>query len=938
MTISVELRKEAYLKFLLHAAKYSTSAVSGLLMGTKTGDKLDVVDVIPQFHTASPSSPIAEISIQQAEIYAQQSGKRIVGVYFANEIVSDQTINPFVAKIASKIEDQLGGGSALLMLDNARLKVADIPIKTYAYISGSWKPLPTNVLTSEDKNLKTLTTELTEKRSYVDLYDFENHLDDIELDWLQNSKLNKFLNSNGSKANKPSAPANESPKKPAPSASIDSEQSSPAKRKADDEEDERENAMQFDQAEAESGSQNHESNKRIKSGTLIRLADVSKKAEPSQAEAPKPQAESKNSEKAVKSAPEKSALSLNATDDPDGFKWNAGESVPYGALCRVFDMIGTTKKRIEIAEKLTKFFREVIRKSPESLIQCCYLCINKLSPEYKGKELGIGESILIKAVAEATGREVPKVKSELATTGDLGTVALDSKKKQMTFGRPQKLTVTKVFQTLKEITEISGTASQAKKIGKIKTLMVNCLGNETKYLIRSLEGKLRIGLAEKSMVVSLAHAFVQNDPSRRSVRIRVTDVLFSQLPDYDIIVATLLEHGFEGVKSRCKITTGIPLKPMLAHPTKSISEVLNRFENTTFACEFKYDGERAQIHKCEDGKIVIFSRNLESLSEKYPDILLNIPKALKEETKTFVLDCEAVAFDRVKKCILPFQVLSTRKRKDVAAEDITVNVCLYAFDLLYYNGKALVSETLRDRRKILHESFTPVEGIFEFAKSIEASAVDEIQLFLDESIVGNCEGLMVKALDDLSSYEPSKRSRNWLKRIKVKKDYLDGVGDSLDLVVIGGYVGRGKRTGWYGSFLLACYDEDSETYQSICKTSTGFTEDDLKEAAEFLSKHVLEGPPTYYKVSDTPNIRPDVWFAPVRVCEVKAADLSISPVHCAAAGMVDPVKGISLRFPRFLRIRDDKSPEQATSAEQVAEMYKAQKINSASDQIDDDEW
>ncbi|KAJ3214266.1 tRNA ligase [Dinochytrium kinnereticum] len=613
---------------------------------------------------------------------------------------------------------------------------------------------------------------------------------------------------------------------------------------------------------------------------------------------------------------EKSALSLSSSDSIDGLTWKAGE-------------------RIEIAEKLTKFFREVISKSEESLLQCVYLCINKVCPDYKGKELGLGESILMKAVAEATGRDVSKIKAEVANVGDLGSVALLSKKKQMTFGRAQKLTVNKVFQTLKEITEISGSASQAKKIGKIKSLLVSCQGSETK----SLEGKLRIGLAEKTMLISLGHAFAQREDDFKSLSrekqeqrmlrgVGIIKQAFCQLPDYDIMVSTLLKEGLDGVEKHCRLTTGIPLKPMLAHPTRSISEVLNRFENTSFACEYKYDGERAQIHKCEDGTIIIYSRNLENLSEKYPDLLMNIPKVLKENTKTFVLDCEAVAWDRVKKCILPFQVLSTRKRKDVAAEDITVNVCLFAFDLLYYNGEPLVTKSLRERRMLLKSGFIPTPGIFEFAKSVEANNVEEIQSFLDESIVGNCEGLMVKALDADSSYEPSVRSRNWL---KVKKDYLEGVGDSLDLVIIGAYSGRGKRTGWYGSYLLACYDEDSETYQSICKMSTGFTEENLKEHSEFLAQHVIETPPSYYKVSDTPNIRPDVWFSPVRVVEVKAADLSISPVHFAGAGLVDPNKGISLRFPRFIRIREDKNPEQATSAEQVASMYRAQKLNTSAD-------
>lgn len=352
---------------------------------------------------------------------------------------------------------------------------------------------------------------------------------------------------------------------------------------------------------------------------------------------------------------------------------------------------------------------------------------------------------------------------------------------------------------------------------------------------------------------------------------------FSELPSYDKLVPALLQPGgLEQLENSCSLTAGIdifififwhyktsrgkkkgiPVKPMLAHPTKSLTEVLDRFEHSEFTCEYKYDGERNQIHKLDDGKVVIFSRNLENLTAKYPDLVDRLSKAPKDNVKSFILDCEAVAWDRQEKHILPFQVLSTRKRKDVSTEDVKVQVCLFAFDLLFLNGRALIREPLRTRRSLLHEHFNlvrnntvedffffnsdlylffffffKVEGEFHFAKFADASTVDEIQTVLDDSIKGrltlvllfsfvnkikkgNCEGLMVKTLDKEATYEPSKRSRNWL---KVKKDYLGSMGDSVDLVVIGAYFGKGKRTGVYGGYLLACYDEENEEYQSVCK-------------------------------------------------------------------------------------------------------------------------
>ncbi|XP_071447300.1 DNA ligase 1 isoform X2 [Hetaerina americana] len=751
--------------------------------------------------------------------------------------------------------------------------------------------------------------------------------------------------------------------------------------------------------------------------------------------------------------------------------WSHGESVPYLALARTLELIEGTSARLKIIDIMANYLRSVIVLSPEDLLPSLYLCLNRLAPAWEGKELGVAETTLMRAVAQSTGRTLSGVKEEAVRKGDLGLVAEGARGSQSklaftSMASSSRLTLKKVMSELKAIADLSGQAAMSKKLYRIVTLFVACRGPEMRYLVRSLSGKLRVGLAEQSVLQALALASTLTPPSQKSdsfpppildasngrgissdafkskvdASALLVKTAYCECPSFERLVSALLDGGVEVLPERCQLSPGLPPKPMLAHPTKGVSEVLTRFDTRTFTCEYKYDGERAQIHLLEDGSVKIFSRNQEDNTSKYPDVIGRLRKCFrtvrerdeeearlaseeatkkdsvnsekdqdnvdqssvsKTETestesiskdndsseevtqkdsvdgekdqgnmdqssgsepeiertasilkerdnsaesegkvkvenkceandgeesavKTCILDCEAVAWDVETECILPFQKLATRKRKDAEESEIKVQVCLFMFDLLYLNGKSLVSETLATRRHLLRTHFKSVRGHFDFASSIDTSSTEEVETFLEEAVKGNCEGLMVKALHVEATYQIARRSRNWL---KLKKDYLEGgsgIGDSLDLVVIGGYPGKGKRTGNYGGFLLACYDPESETYQSICKIGTGFSEDDLASLSESLRPNVIPEPRPYYSISSGLHPPPRDWFDASIVWEIKCADLSLSPVHLAAIGLVDPEKGISLRFPRFKRVRDDKKPEEATSSEQVAEMYNGQ--------------
>ncbi|RMZ81703.1 hypothetical protein DV737_g2430, partial [Chaetothyriales sp. CBS 132003] len=687
----------------------------------------------------------------------------------------------------------------------------------------------------------------------------------------------------------------------------------------------------------------------------------------------------------------KQVAKLQATvknTDEDAYPdWKAGDPAPYAALCTTFSLIELTTKRLQITAYCSAFLQQVLRLTPADLLPTTQLMLNKLAADYAGIELGIGESLIMKAIGESSGRSLSAIKEDHKKIGDLGLVAAKSRSKQGQMFKPKALTIRGVHQGLFEIARMEGHGSQDQKVRAINKLMASAdvsSGHKTvditkdkggpseaKFLVRFLEGKLRLGLAEKTVIVALAQAVVTHELRQQgSNKLPSTDELargeaalkqvYSELPSYEVIIPAMLEHGIFKLHETCKLQPGVPLKPMLARPTKSITEVLDRFEGKDFTCEYKYDGERAQIHyvapeamsdfpaakdhlaKQANGLLglgSIFSRNSEDLSKKYPDILEKLNSWIKPETKSFVLDCETVAWDAVNKKVLPFQQLMTRKRKDVKASEVRIKVCVFAFDLLFYNSEPLVKKTLRERRQILHSAFNAVEGEFAFAQYGDTADIEEIQTLLDESVKASCEGLMVKMLDtEESGYEPSKRSRNWL---KVKKDYLAGIGDSLDLVVVGGYHGKGKRTSWYGAFLLAAYNPDSQMFETVCNIGTGFSEQVLGELHTELGEIVIDRPKPFYSHSSGKNDQPDVWFEPRYVWEVKTADLTLSPRYRAAIDEVGGVgKGISLRFPRFIRRREDKKPEDATSSRRIKEMYDNQEVLAAQKEaktgVDDD--
>lgn len=499
-----------------------------------------------------------------------------------------------------------------------------------------------------------------------------------------------------------------------------------------------------------------------------------------------------------------------------------GENVPFLFLSQAFEAVSTAGGKASKAlqkEVMSNFFRSVAVLKPDQFLKAFYLCVGKFAADHKGIELGIGNETLFKAVAKATGLSEKQVKTQTNSLGDLGDVACQGKDKQKNltsfFTKKAKIephTVESVYDTFWRVANCHGQNSAALKEGYLVKLFNTAEALEVKYLVRIAQKSLKIGASELTMQSALAKAIATTPPNQayphevlkdRNFEAKFIEIeelvkqAISECPDYDLIIPTLLKYqggDLTYISTECHITPGVPVKPMLAKPSKGLAEVLKRFTGVYFTCEYKYDGMRAQIHLLHNGTIKLYSRNAEDFTEAYPDLVAflgsHIDHSLVQEC---IIDTEIVAFDLVTQRIRPFQDIQSRSRKNVEMEDIKVQVCIFPFDLLYLNGVSYLKETLQARREVFFRHFTMSPGKFEFVQHRDMESFEDIELLLADSVKVGCEGLMIKTMTSVAQYEPSKRSFSWL---KLKKDYLEenSLGDSVDLVPIGAYYGIVRAT------------------------------------------------------------------------------------------------------------------------------------------------
>ncbi|WVZ69257.1 hypothetical protein U9M48_018071 [Paspalum notatum var. saurae] len=626
--------------------------------------------------------------------------------------------------------------------------------------------------------------------------------------------------------------------------------------------------------------------------------------------------------------------------------WTAGQPAPYLHLARSFDLVEKEKGKIKTTAIFCNMFRSLLALSPDDVLPAVYLCTNKISPGHENMELNIGGSLVVTALEESLGTSKSKIHEMYKIYGDLGNVAQECRQNQTLLARPLPLSIRDVYSTLQKLSAISGSGSAGRRKILVLHLIRSCREMEMKFLVRTLVRNLRIGAMMKTVLPALAHAIVFDrkhaaDPvvslegiksQLQSLSTEVAEA-YNVIPNLGLLIPSLLKEGTAFSASSLAMVPGTPIPPMLARITNGLNQSLKAFHGRAFTCEYKYDGQRAQIHRLPDGSVRIFSRQMKESTPRFPDLVNMIKELCRPEVSSFILDAEVVGIDRKKgNKLMSFQELSSRERgnrhSSIAIENIKVDICVFVFDIMFCNGERLLDCPLRQRRKYIHDLFQEKTGYFEFAQQLtveaneaspdNSSTLARMDTFFRKACQSSCEGIMLKTLDVDAGYSASKRCDSWL---KVKRDYVEGLGDSLDLVPIGAWFGNGRKAGWYSPFLMACYNPETEEFQSVCRVMSGFSDEFYKEMKEFYSgERILPKKPVYYKTDE----QPELWFTAEQVWEIRGADLTLSPVHHAAIRLVHPARGISVRMPRYTRSVPDRSPEDCSTADDIASMFKAQ--------------
>lgn len=559
--------------------------------------------------------------------------------------------------------------------------------------------------------------------------------------------------------------------------------------------------------------------------------------------------------------------------------------------------------------EMTLVLADLLVKTPKpELPMLVYMTQGKLRPDYEGVELGLAEKLALRAVTTASGIASDRVYTSYVKHGDIGTAAqelLATRNQGTLFS--EKLTLKRVYDTLLRIARQSGTGSVEGKLRELGSLLNDASPLEAKFIMRTVTGELRLGVADYTVLDAAATAFLGGKESRPTI-----ERAYNVHPDLGFVVATVASLGLKGIR-KVVVEVGVPIRPMLAERLSTAEAIVKKMGEKRVTAEYKLDGERLQIHK-DRKDIKLFSRRLEVITAHYPDAAELVRARVRP--RRAILEAEVVAINEDTGEYLPFQELMHRRRKhgvDQAVVDYPV--ALNFFDILLSGQSDLTGKPYSFRRGKLEEAVEATERTRLVPKLTTADPA-EIESFMEEAIENGCEGLVVK--DPESNYRAGAREFAW---IKLKREYRSELTDTIDLVIVGAFHGKGRRAGTYGTYLLATYDDSREVFTSVAKIGTGFSDEDLAKIPKLLKPFESHVKPPGVES----NMLPDIWFRPHLVIETIASELTLSPIHTAAMGRIRPAAGISLRFPKFTgKIRSDKGAEDATTVEEIVGMYNRQ--------------
>lgn len=579
----------------------------------------------------------------------------------------------------------------------------------------------------------------------------------------------------------------------------------------------------------------------------------------------------------------------------------------FTRLAEIFQEVEATTKRLEMTSLLVDLIKETPK---EEIGKVVYLIQGKLYPDYEGVELGIAEKLVTKAVADVIGKPEKSVEADYKKSGDLGLSVekLLEKKTQATLVK-RPLTVATVYGTFDKIAHATGSGSVEMKIRLLTSLLNDAPPLEAKFIARMALGKLRLGIADMTVLDALAVAYGGDKAAREPL-----ERAYNLSSDLGYVAEVAAREGLDGI-NRFKMTVGRPIRSMLCERLPSAQEILDKLGGAG-AAEYKYDGLRVQAH-ITPKRVRLFSRRLENITDQFPDVAALVKKSVK--AKESIVEGECVAVDPNTGDMLPFQVISQRRGRkyevEKTAEEIPVTIFL--FDVLYVDGQDMTSVPYLDRRRRLQQ-IIDTSGHVAIAEQFEIRDPKKLEQLMDRAVAAGCEGLVVKNMSEQSIYKAGARGWLW---IKYKRSYKAEVQDTFDLVPVGAFAGRGRRAGSYGALLMAVYSDKEDVFETLCKLGSGFTDEDLEGLPKIMERYVVKQ--KHARVNSL--MQADVWFTPSLVLEVAADEITISPLHTCSWQLIRAGSGLALRFPRFTgNWRKDKSPEDATTSQEVLEMYRKQ--------------